>query len=294
MIRGVMRRAPFTHRFWIALRPARAWRAMVSRVRPTRCVCAAILAMAACAAAPVPAGAQDLFEIQVYPYDTVEPGHTMLEFHTNFIPSGTTDTSDGLFANHHQVHLTAEITHGWTRRFETGFYIETAPYVPGKGARFVGWHVRPRFSFPEAERFPFHVSLSFEYAFNQPGFDPNGQTLEIRPIFERQKGRLYLSINPDMSLAVKGPDAGTAPAFEPEAKAGWDVTRKVAAGVEYYAETGTVRHFEPRSEQHHILFPAIDLNLSPDWEFNVGVGRGLTGATEHWIVKSIVGYRFKR
>jgi len=55
-----------------------------------------------------------------------------------------------------------------------------------------------------------------------------------------------------------------------------------------------VKHFDPLSDQHHILFPAIDLNLSPDWEFNAGIGRGLTDTSEHWILKMIVGYRFKR
>jgi hypothetical protein len=68
-----------------------------------------------------PAAAQDLFEIQVYPYDVVEPGHTMLEFHTNFIPSGTKTTAGGMFPNDHQFHITAEITHGFTKYFETGF-----------------------------------------------------------------------------------------------------------------------------------------------------------------------------
>ena len=240
-----------------------------------------------------PAAAQDLFEIQVYPYDVVEPGHTMLEFHTNFIPSGTKTTAGGMFPNDHQFHITAEITHGFTKYFETGFYIETAPYVPGVGAKFTGWHIRPRFSFPKSESFPFKVSLSLEYAFNQPGFDPNSQTLEIRPIFERQDGRLYLSINTDLSVAMKGPDAGSAPSFEPNMKVGWDFSKKVQAGVEYYAETGPVKHFDPLSDQHHIIFPAIDLNLSPDWEFNAGVGRGLTDTSEHWILKMIVGYRFK-
>ena len=79
--------------------------------------------------------AQDLFEIQVYPYDTVEPGRTMLEFHMNFIPSGTSETADGLYANNHQFHVTLELTHGWTPKFETGFYLESA-YVPGIGYRF--------------------------------------------------------------------------------------------------------------------------------------------------------------
>jgi len=96
-----------------------------------------------------------------------------------------------------------------------------------------------------------------------------------------------------MSLATKGPDAGTAPGFEPQAKIGWDVTPKISAGVEYYSETGTVTHFDALSEQHHILVHAIDLNLGPEWEFNAGVGRGLTGTSEHWVLKMIVGRRFK-
>ncbi|HKB11621.1 MAG TPA: hypothetical protein VKD69_13250 [Vicinamibacterales bacterium] len=253
-----------------------------------------VAALIACGSLSASASAQDLFEIQVYPYETVAPGQTMIEFHTNFIPSGTHDTADGVYANDHQFHETLEITHGWTRYFETGFYIETAPYVPGAGAKFVGWHIRPRFRLPDAESFPFKVSVSFEYAFNQPGFDPNEQTLEIRPIFERENGRLYLSINPDLSIAVKGPAAGSAPAFEPDVKVGWDFTKQIAAGIEYYAETGPVKHFDPLSDQHHIVFPAVDLNVSPDWELNFGVGRGLTNTSEHWIVKAIVGYRFKR
>ena len=243
---------------------------------------------------PSPASSQDLFEIQVYPYDTVEPGHTMLEFHTNFIPSGTTDAGDGVYANDRQMHLTIEVTHGFTPFFEVGFYIETAPYVPDVGSKFTGWHIRPRFRFPESKTFPFKVSLSLEYAFNRPGFNPNTQTLELRPIFERQNGRLYLSINPDLSVAIRGPESGSAPTLEPNAKIGWDVSTKISAGIEYYAETGPVKHFDPLSQQHHILLPAIDLNLSPDWELNFGVGRGLTNTSEHWILKGIVGYRFKR
>ena len=46
------------------------------------------LGVALACLAGAPAHAQDLFEIQVYPYETVQPGQTMLEFHTNFIPSG--------------------------------------------------------------------------------------------------------------------------------------------------------------------------------------------------------------
>ena len=53
-----------------------------------------IIFVTAAFAAPS-AGAQDLFEIQVYPYETVEPGKTMVEMHTNFFPKGTTETAPG-------------------------------------------------------------------------------------------------------------------------------------------------------------------------------------------------------
>jgi hypothetical protein len=36
----------------------------------------------------------------------------------------------------------------------------------------------------------------------------------------------------------------------------------------------------------------LDLNLGPQWECNVGVGFGLTPATDRLLVKLIVGYRF--
>jgi len=38
--------------------------------------------------------------------------------------------------------------------------------------------------------------------------------------------------------------------------------------------------------------PAIDLDLGPNWEFNFGVGVGVTHGTDHLLVKMIVGRRF--
>ena len=129
--------------------------------------------------------------------------------------------------------------------------------------------------------------------FNQSEFESNTRTLEIRPILEHEQGRFYLSINPNLGTALKGPDADKGPDFEPSVKLAWNVTTLIAAGVEYYAATGAITDFEPGAEQRHMIFPTIDLEVSPDWELNFGIGRGLTGASEHWVMKSIVGYRFK-
>jgi len=55
---------------------------------------------------------------------------------------------------------------------------------------------------------------------------------------------------------------------------------------------GPLSGFDPKREQQHQIFPAIDLNVSPNWEFNFGVGIGMTGNTDHLILKMIIGRRF--
>src|SRR5258708_33398223 len=72
---------------------------------------------------PLPAGAQDNYEIQVYGADTVEPRSTMVEFHSNFTIAGSKTIADGVRPTNHAFHETLEITHGWTPWFETGYYV---------------------------------------------------------------------------------------------------------------------------------------------------------------------------
>src|SRR6266481_3086067 len=136
------------------------------------------LMMATVLILPARASAQDLFEIQVYPYDTVPPHHTMVEFHMNFFPSGTKDSENGTFANHRQFHFTIEVTHGITKHFELAGYLVTA-YVPDVGPKIAGARIRPRFRLPESWRLPFKVSISTEVGFNKRSFEANTVTLEI-------------------------------------------------------------------------------------------------------------------
>jgi hypothetical protein len=67
---------------------------------------------------------------------------------------------------------------------------------------------------------------------------------------------------------------------------------RVALGLEYYGAVGPVGEFNSVSQQQYQLFPVLDLDLGPRWEFNFGVGAGLTPSTDRLIVKLIRGYRF--
>jgi hypothetical protein len=235
--------------------------------------------------------AQDNYEIQVYGSETVPAHHTMLEFHTNFTAEGEKATVDGVLPTNHAWHETIEITHGFNNWFETGFYFFTSARA-GNGWDYVGSHIRPRVRVPPSWRWPVGVSLSTEFGYQCREFSPDTWTLEIRPIIDKTTGRWYWSFNPSLDRAFHGESVSKGVEFSPNFKFSYDVTHKVAAGLEYYGSVGSITGFDPLRDQQHAIFPTIDLNLGPQWEVNFGPGIGLTRSTDHLILKIIIGYRF--
>ncbi len=237
------------------------------------------------------ATAQDNYEIQVYGADTVEPGSTMLEFHTNFTAQGSTAVVNGVAPTNHAVHETIEITQGVNDWFETGFYIFTSARA-GDGWDWVGDHIRPRFRIPEKWHWPVGVSLSNEIGYQRPKFSEDTWTWEMRPIVDKKIGSWYLSFNPTIEKALHGQNVEQGFEFSPNAKISYDFTKVITAGLEYYGAVGPVLGFDPLAEQQQQFFPSLDLNVSPEWELNFGVGWGVTRSTDHLIVKAIIGRRF--
>lgn len=237
------------------------------------------------------AAAQANYEIQVYGYETVEPGHTMVELHSNFTIDGTKQVTDGVYPTNHALHETLEITHGFTEWFETGLYIFTSARS-GLGWQWVGSHIRPRVRVPEKWHWPVGVSLSNEIGYQRRQFATDTWTWEIRPIVDQKIGRWYWAINPTLDRSWHGLSVNQGVVFSPDFKFSYDFTPKIAGGLEYYGSVGPVTGFVPIPQQMHEVFPTVDLNIAPQWEINFGLGVGLTGATDHLIVKMILGYRF--
>src|SRR3569833_1396103 len=235
--------------------------------------------------------AQDNYEIQVYGSETDDSGRTMVELHSNYTFNGGTTIIDGQLPSNHVFHETIEITHGWTPWFETGFYFFNTIGSDGRTA-YVGSHIRPRVAVPESWKWPVGVSISLEFGFQKAQYDANTCSLEIRPIIDKRWGAWYVSINPTLEQAFKGPDQRSGMIFSPNVKASYDVSKVVALGLEYYGSTGPFFHYVPLQQQEHQLFIATDLNFSTNWEFNAGYGFGLTNETDRSIFKVILGRRF--
>ena len=239
----------------------------------------------------LPLAAQDNYEIQVYGSESVGKRRVMFETHTNFTFEGTKSVVEGVRPTEHALHETFEITTGLTDWFETGFYIFTAA-TPGYGWNYVGSHIRPRFTAPEKWHWPVGVSLSTEFGYQRASYSTDTWDWEIRPIVDKQIRHWYLCFNPAVDKSIHGRTAGQGWVFSPNVKIGYDLTKRIQAGIEYYGSLGPVGSFDAFRDQSQQIFSCIDLNLGEKWEFNAGIGVGVTQATDHLIAKVIIGRRF--
>jgi hypothetical protein len=248
------------------------------------------LAIAVCLT-PMLARAQGNYEIQVYGAETVPPETLMVELHSNFTVDGAKFPADGVYPTNHQEHETVELTEGLNDWSEVGFYIFTSEQ-DGHGVQWVGDHIRPRVRVPDSWGWPVGLSLSTEIGFQRSAYSTDTWTWEIRPIIDKSVGRWYFAINPALERTLHGPDVNQGLGFAPGAKISFDFNRVVSGGIEWYADYGAIDNIAPIHGQQQQVFVVTDLNVSPLWEINIGIGIGATGSTDHLIVKCILGRRF--
>lgn len=259
--------------------------------RTTRRATLACLIIAGLAApSPRAVHAQENYEIQVYSSPTMDKGRTIFELHSNYTSQGRRTVENGVQPTHHAAHYTVEITHGFTDWFEVGVYAFITQQPLG-GFNYVGSHIRPRVAAPESWNLPVGLSLSAEVGFQRRDYAEDTWNAEIRPIIDKQVGRAYFAFNPVLGKSFRGATAADGFAFEPSGAATFDVTEKVNIGAEYYGGLGTLQRLAPSNEREHLLFGVLNLKLHPDYEFNLGFGKGLGSTAEKSIVKLILGRR---
>jgi hypothetical protein len=252
--------------------------------------------------------AQDNYEIQVYPSETIAPKTLLVELHSNFTVEGSTTTQFGVLPTEHQEHETIELTQGINDWSEIGLYIFTAE-KSGNGIQWVGDHIRPRVRVPPRWRWPVGVSLSSEFGYARPNFANPTWSWQLMPIVDRTMGRWYWSVNgttvwnihvvpppPDFTPAQKqayyrdvAPRGAT---FGPAATLTYAPSKYYNFGIEYYSYYGEWGNFVSLHNQQQQIFPVVNLFVSPKWEINFGAGWGATAATDHLIVKCIIGRSF--
>ncbi len=258
-------------------RPSRPLSAMDPAMTPSLRILLMCLLLTTLA---VPAIAQDSFEVQVYESDVVPVDHYELDVHNIFVQRGGTSWEGTVAPSNRQEHLAFEFTRGMTEWFEIGSYLLFA-HRPDGVNDFAGFRLRPRVKAPDDWSLPVGVSLSAEIGFPQLRYEPNHVTLEIRPIIDKTVGRWKFDINPIVTFAFNGPEAGEGMGLEPEAMIAYDLEPdQCRLMVEYFTALGPARHLLPSNQQVRMVYPKVEYAFSPLFTVNAGIGVGLTDSSD--------------
>ena len=238
----------------------------------------------------VSAAAQDLFELEVFEYETAAAGDYDIELHTNAMSGGGVVASSAA-GDHRPAHLSVEVARGWTERLETAVFIQTAPFGSSGSARFGGGHIRSKARLGTLSSVPLRFGASAEYAFNRTAFDTERQTFEVRSILDYSQGRLMLIANPGLEIVMHGSDKGLDPVIDLSARAGWRFLDRMTLTADYFSAAATTRHLQPEADAHHLVFGGLDLDVASGWELTLAAGHCVT-RHEPWVLKSVIGFGF--
>ncbi len=244
-------------------------------------------ALAAVLASTLATAARATDEIQVYNAGIAAVGQFTIQQHLNYTPLGLKEPPfPGGFPSNHALNGTPEFAYGLTDWWELGLYLPFA--VQNNQFLSDAFKVRSLFVVPHAEQQPFFYGVNFELSNPTPRFSQSRWALETRPIIGVRNAEWEFIVNPivDASFGRFGEVD-----FLPAARLARRLDKELFVGLEYYSDLGQFGHFGKLSEQQHTLFAVTDFKVW-DIDVNLGVGYGMTPASDRWVVKGILGYAF--
>lgn len=236
------------------------------------------------------AQAIDFYEIQIYTSETTPEGHLTLELHSNSVTTATGAEAHAQL-NPYQIHETLEATYGVTPHIEIGQYLATAKLSNGD-YEYAGSRTKCHFGVAASDSWPIQIGGNIELDYMRRAAEENPLSLELRPILEKRVGRLLVVADLVFEKPFDGPGTHQGMTFAPSGEITYDMFKWLTPAVEYYSDMGAIEHFPSIERQQQFVVPALNFDFLPELELNLGVGFGLTRASNGLFLKSIVGWTF--
>jgi hypothetical protein len=228
-------------------------------------------------------------EIQVYMDDMRDPGQLGVDVHNNYVFSGRrTPEYAGEQPPGKVYRMTPEFAYGLTREVELGLYVLTTRDADGN------WHgdggkVRIKYIAPHDAEAGFFWGANLEVGRTTRRVSETPWNAEVKGIAGYRTGPWTFAVNPNFDWSIsRGGGPATA---DLDLKVSYDLGSKTEVGVESYNELGAIKHPSFSGENARTIFAVIDKDFGK-FDINAGIGRGLTGAADRWLLKFIVGTNF--
>ena len=241
-------------------------------------------ALACClAAATAPAAVFDEFE--VFDGRIAEPRGVDLNLHLNLGRRGRIERDGG--APRNGALFTTEVGYVTAPWHEVALYLPVAREFSGDvfGG---GFKLRNSFVLPGSGDRPLAYGFDVEIRHQSYRFTTADWGITLRPILDLRTGPWQLILNP----AVEFPLGREGPIFAPAARGVLKVGERAWIGLEHYMDFGRIDGPAKPAGQAHQLFATTDFKIGERFGLHLGLGHGLTHASDRWLGKVILYYDF--
>jgi hypothetical protein len=237
--------------------------------------------------------ALNFFDFDVDPYATEGRGIAEFEGTVSSVPDGLPAEGDsGAAATKWLTRTSLEFNYGLTHSFDVGYQLDLARPEDGS-LEYAGSQFRAHQSFFDKAELPVDLGWVSELEWiRSPRFSEDTLELDFHPVVERDFGRFTIVLNPTFEEALVGPDQWQSIGFSYAGKMTYRWMRAISPGIEFYGEIGKITNPLRLSDQQHYLVPTVYVRLPNHVRFNVGVGFGLTSASDDVITKLQLEYDF--
>jgi hypothetical protein len=228
-------------------------------------------------------------EIQVYLDDLTMPGHFGLDVHNNYAwHASQVPEYDGARPPDHAYRLTPEFYYGLTPSLELGVYVLTA-YDRGHDWHVDGEKLRLKYVAPHDGSQGAFWGLNLEAGRTDVAVAERPWNYELKGIVGERVGRWLVAFNANLDSALSS--HGGPATLELDTRVGFGVGGATQIALEAYDELGPVSGPGRLHARSQVLYAVLDTDLEA-CDLIVGIGRGLTAASDGWVAKAIVGFHF--
>ena len=222
-------------------------------------------------------------EIKVFSDELAAPGESTIETHVNKASRAGRRAGNQAAP----LQIMPEYSYGIWKNWELSLQLPAA--FQQSRLRSEGIRAEIQYVAPHDDDEGFYWGFNIEAARLTRIGDPSIWNLEMIPILGMRMDRWHLIANPGLSQALSGSQKKLG--FEPAYKVSYRTDRSASVGVEYYEEAGPIRKMLPADQRYRVLYLAWDGKVGKS-DINVGVGRGLNGASDRLVFKAAVEFGF--
>src|SRR3954471_5832682 len=243
-----------------------------------------IAGVLACSSAAPPFAAAAPNEIRVFTDELARYREHTLEIHVNQASSAGSKVED----RSAPLQIMPEYSYGILRNWELSFQLPFA--VDQSSSGLDGYRAELQYVAPHDEDQGFYWGFNVELARSARSGEESFWSAELIPILGYRAGRWHFVANPGVDKQISGSSRATN--FQPAAKLAYQAFGWNSFGLEYYVQAGPLGHLSSREDQSRVLYLAWDGRIGKS-DFNLGIGRGFTEASDRWVLKMIFEFAFR-